>query len=334
MKDELVHIQSGGRRISLYAQIGEHFYPDGELNEAGFRVFIKMSLEQIQDQQTDTAVFEEEAGKWLSDYLAMMIGYLKEKEMPRASLLLFSISIDESARLGIKNVSIPPEHLQFVLSSTTAAAQSQEQKFAPSEKRKRIFDAALKLYVEKGFHETTVEEIANLSGVGKGTVYRIFKNKQDLLDQLLKDKNQEIVNLFSKALSQGDDILEQVQKVIELWMLFIEKNHMLYKLIQSEEIYQRSDKRSMFYDTIISNLPMIKERIVSLNYEKKLKTTSFYTVFYGVLGFIDGVVQKWFRSNMSYSLRDEVPVVLEVLFNGFVGVETSGKSFYVPPEDI
>jgi hypothetical protein len=76
-----------------------------------------------------------------------------------------------------------------------------------------------------------------------------------------------------------------------------------------------------------SHLPIIKERIIALNYEKKVKTTNFYTVFYGLLGFIDGVVHKWFRSGMAYSLRSEIPVILEVIFNGFVGKEGRQKQF-------
>ncbi len=40
---------------------------------------------------------------------------------------------------------------------------------------------------------------------------------------------------------------------------------------------------------------MFKERILSLNKEKKVKTTNFYTVFYGIMGFMDGVAHKWFR---------------------------------------
>ena len=51
-----------------------------------------------------------------------------------------------------------------------------------------------------------------------------------------------------------------------------------------------------------------------------------------MLGFIDGVVRKWFRSGMSYSLQDELPVILEVLFNGFVRDASQSRRFYVPPE--
>lgn len=121
--------------------------------------------------------------------------------------------------------------------------------------------------------------------------------------------------------------------MIEFWVGFIEDNPELYRLIQSEAIFQRSSEKIMFYDYMISHLPMFKERIVALNREKKLKTTSFYTTFYGILGFIDGVAQKWFRCQREYPLKDEIPVILEVLFNGFVGEQVTRRHFFSPAED-
>jgi hypothetical protein len=99
-------------------------------------------------------------------------------------------------------------------------------------------------------------------------------------------------------------------------------------LIQSEAITQKTGNRDMFYDYVITHLPMFKERVVSFHIEKKIKTTSFYSVFYGILGFIDGVVYKWTRNNMNYSLQDEIPIILEVLFNGFIGENQTKKKYY------
>ena len=128
--------------------------------------------------------------------------------------------------------------------------------------------------------------------------------------------------------------LGDVDAFIEHWVEFIEEHHVLYRVIQSEGMRVLSaGKQGTFYEHLISNLPMLKEHFASMNKNRTLKLTSFHTVAYGMLGFIDGVVQRWFRSGMDYPLRDEIPVILEVLFNGFVGEHRDGKTFFVPPED-
>src|SRR5256714_2513804 len=50
-----------------------------------------------------------------------------------------------------------------------------------AETRERLFRAALKLFTEKGFAETTVEDITNAADVGKGTFFNYFPSKEHIL---------------------------------------------------------------------------------------------------------------------------------------------------------
>ena len=55
------------------------------------------------------------------------------------------------------------------------------------DKYNQILKAAKRLYAEKGFEKTTMAEVANLAGVGEGTIYVYFKNKQNLLLSITKE---------------------------------------------------------------------------------------------------------------------------------------------------
>src|ERR1700690_3670307 len=50
-----------------------------------------------------------------------------------------------------------------------------------TETRERLFRAAMALFAEKGFAETTVEDITNAADVGKGTFFNYFPSKEHLL---------------------------------------------------------------------------------------------------------------------------------------------------------
>lgn len=49
------------------------------------------------------------------------------------------------------------------------------------ETREKLLKSALELYTEKGYHCTTVDEVAKNAGLSTGVAYRYFKNKKDLL---------------------------------------------------------------------------------------------------------------------------------------------------------
>ena len=48
-------------------------------------------------------------------------------------------------------------------------------------KRQEIFDASVHLFLNKGFNETSMREIAAAAGIGKATLYDYFKTKDDIL---------------------------------------------------------------------------------------------------------------------------------------------------------
>lgn len=53
--------------------------------------------------------------------------------------------------------------------------------------RSAILKAALEVFVERGFHGTTVPQIANRAGVAAGTMYRHFQSKEELVNVLYRE---------------------------------------------------------------------------------------------------------------------------------------------------
>lgn len=66
------------------------------------------------------------------------------------------------------------------------------------ERRRQIFGAAVQLFGEKGYHSTTVREIADLAGMGKGTIYEYVRSKKELLFLVIEEGH----SLLFEALDQ------------------------------------------------------------------------------------------------------------------------------------
>jgi AcrR family transcriptional regulator len=64
------------------------------------------------------------------------------------------------------------------------------------ERRQDILDAALELFVENGFEDTTVQQIAARAGVAAGTVYLYFGSKRDVLLGLHEEFHQGMEERF------------------------------------------------------------------------------------------------------------------------------------------
>lgn len=71
-------------------------------------------------------------------------------------------------------------------------------------RKKQIMEAGKKLFARKGFYGANVEDIRQSIGIGKGTFYLYFKNKEDLFIAILDDFLNEWVSGLKTALSEID----------------------------------------------------------------------------------------------------------------------------------
>jgi AcrR family transcriptional regulator len=82
------------------------------------------------------------------------------------------------------------------------------------QKRNEILDYAVKLFAQKGFYQTTIDDIAKEAGVSKGAVYTYFSSKEEiflaLLDESTENLQKELaVNKEQSAEKKLTDLLDR-----------------------------------------------------------------------------------------------------------------------------
>ncbi len=74
------------------------------------------------------------------------------------------------------------------------------------EAKNRILDAALQEFSEKGFHQTTMEDVAKRVGVSKGALYLYFKSKEELFKGIYEKAPQALSDIMRSSFKTGDFI--------------------------------------------------------------------------------------------------------------------------------
>jgi AcrR family transcriptional regulator len=76
-----------------------------------------------------------------------------------------------------------------------------------------ILDAALRLFVERGFHGTAVPEVAEEAGVAAGTIYHYFESKTALVNALYRREKEKVTRAIHASFPTGGSPREQFRAI-------------------------------------------------------------------------------------------------------------------------
>jgi AcrR family transcriptional regulator len=224
-------------------------------------------------------------------------------------------AIDAAEAGGVARPLILEDLLFQSLRRSTEGETSKRKK--QKDVRKRILHAALTEFSDKGFHASTIDSIAERADIAKGTVYRYFKTKESIFTALKEDTMSEFVDLARRDLSIEEDVLKIIESIIKMYLSFFEQNSSFFKvIIQEHKDFGREFSEKFIHELILA-LPGLKRRCWKASRAGSLKQMNYFTVFYGIIGFLNGVIQKWLMEGAECSLLDDVDTVREVLFYGF-----------------
>ncbi|WP_058308677.1 TetR/AcrR family transcriptional regulator [Gracilibacillus massiliensis] len=132
------------------------------------------------------------------------------------------------------------------------------------DKKKRMIEESMKLFSEKGFHSTSIQEIADKSDVSKGAFYLHFQSKDELMIEIYKYYSEVILEKMGSINSSSQNPLEQFTEQIAAFLgLF--KEHKEYLMMHVRDNINLGDKMNELifslhkqsYDWIESQITLI-----------------------------------------------------------------------------
>jgi AcrR family transcriptional regulator len=101
-------------------------------------------------------------------------------------------------------------------------------------RRRQIADAAVQLFIEKGFHKTTTRQIARTSGFSIGSLYEYFASKEDILYMVCESIHAEVERGVTEAMSRTKGGRETLAGVIREYFMVCHRMSDFILLIYQE----------------------------------------------------------------------------------------------------
>jgi len=122
------------------------------------------------------------------------------------------------------------------------------------DRRKQIVEAAAQSFALFGYKATTMDQVAKLANVGKGTIYTFFSNKEDLFDEIMSLLIREIKEVADGEYDADRTFFDNLNRILYRILDFREKHQLAVKLAH--------EVRDMGTPKAIEGLNKLEEAIV------------------------------------------------------------------------
>ncbi|HVL63574.1 MAG TPA: TetR/AcrR family transcriptional regulator [Actinomycetota bacterium] len=107
-----------------------------------------------------------------------------------------------------------------------------------TKRREQVLEAAAQLFATQGYHGTTVGDVCDTLGVGKGVFYWYFESKESLFAELLESSLLRLRRAQQAAIDQTDDPVQRLEQGIRASIEFFRRHSEVLGLIRIAGRYE------------------------------------------------------------------------------------------------
>lgn len=134
------------------------------------------------------------------------------------------------------------------------------------QRKAKIIEAAKKSFSLFGFKGTTVDQIAKIAGVGKGTIYLYFENKEELLHEIVFSLVGEMKRLAAdEDIASKKTLFERLHASIYVVLMYRKEHELMMKLAEEFRQYGTQavqDAIVMLEDEVVAYIKTLLEKAI------------------------------------------------------------------------
>ncbi len=190
--------------------------------------------------------------------------------------------------------------------------------------RREILEAALSLFSKKGYHNVSMHEIAKKSEFAVGTLYKFFKNKEDLYTSLIIEQSDRFHDAIIAAVKESEDETEQLRNYVKAKCVVFRDNIAVIRLYFTEtrgasfNIRAGLDKniRERYNNVLLNVLAPVFERGMEKNIFNRIAEP--YHLAVALDSLCNAFLFLWLEEPDLNTYPEDPDLILNIFFQGLI----------------
>ncbi len=183
-------------------------------------------------------------------------------------------------------------------------------------RRRQLLDTALAVFAERGFHPTSMNEIAEAAGVTKPVLYQHFRSKRDLYREVLADVGTHLLDEITKATTAAAGPREQVELGFAAYFRFVAEHEPAFRVL-----FGGGARRDEEFSEMVSKVEAaVAEAIAALIDVPGLSDDDRRLLAHGIIGLAEGTSRLWMTQEPTASPDELARTVADLAWRGLRGI--------------
>lgn len=184
------------------------------------------------------------------------------------------------------------------------------------DRRQEILKAANKSFSLFGYKATTIDQVARLANVGKGTIYTYFKNKEELLDEIITKLISDMEKAASDTISPDKPFQENVHQALYKMLEYRLEHQLTIKLAQEQRDIGTPVVENVMKELEKSILLFIQDKIEQAIRKKVIKPCDSEVMAFMLLKMYVALIFDWEKDREPLS-KEEIANIFDLyIFRG------------------
>lgn len=188
-----------------------------------------------------------------------------------------------------------------------------------AERRRQLLDVALHSFAQHGFHDTSMNDVAEAAGVTKPVLYQHFASKKALYRELVDDLGAGLEDAIVAAVAEADGPRQQVEAGFRAYFRWATSQGAAFKVLFAD----RNRVDSELAAAVAKVESMVADRVASLIVVEGLSDDERHVLAFGVVGLAESTSRHWLGLGLGPGLDADAfaDIVAQLAWSGLRGVD-------------
>jgi AcrR family transcriptional regulator len=182
-------------------------------------------------------------------------------------------------------------------------------------RRRQLLDVALEVFGELGYHQASMDAVAEAAGVTKPVLYQHFGSKRDLYLELLVDVGNQLVEAVVRATTEAEHPRAKVEAGFGAYYVFVGSHVNAFRLLFGGGIEPDDE-----FAAIVSRVEQTMADTIASLIEADLAPEHRTLLAYAVVGLAESTSRQWVSGGLDIEPQRLAARVAELVWAGLRAV--------------